>query len=57
MEKRAAVKDFIVLKSSIEKYYKKIRKSCSSTVSMQFYQIESYILAGIRYQILESVPF
>ena len=41
----------------IEKYYKKIRKECSSATAMQFYQIESYILAGIRFQILESLPF
>ena len=41
----------------IETYYKKIRKVCSPTVAMQFYQIESYLLAGIRFQILESVPF
>ena len=41
----------------IETYYKKIRKTCSPLVAMNFYQTESYILAGIRYQILESVPF
>lgn len=41
----------------IEKYYKKIRKGCSAPVAMQFYQVESYILAGIRFQILESLPF
>ncbi len=41
----------------IETYYKKIRKTCSPSVAMKFYQIESYVLAGIRYQILESVPF
>ena len=41
----------------IEKYYKKIRKACSPSVAMQFFQIENYVLAGIRYQILESVPF
>ena len=41
----------------IESYYKKIRKNCSASLAMQFYQIESYVLAGIRFQILESVPF
>jgi hypothetical protein len=41
----------------IEAYYKKIRKTCSASVAMKFYQIESYILAGIRFQILENVPF
>jgi len=41
----------------IEKYYRKIAKDCSPSVGMQFYQIESYLLAGIRFQILESMPF
>jgi hypothetical protein len=41
----------------IKVYYKKILKECSPTVAMNFYQIESYILSGIRFQILESVPF
>jgi len=41
----------------IEKYYKKILKECSPIVAMQFYQLESYVLAGIRFQILENAPF
>ena len=41
----------------IEKYYKRIQKECSPVAAMQFYQIESYVLAGIRFQILENVPF
>ena len=41
----------------IESYYKKVRKECSASVAMQFYQLESYVLAGIRFQILESLPF
>ena len=41
----------------IEKYYKKILKECSPVAAMQFYQVESYVLAGIRFQILENVPF
>jgi hypothetical protein len=41
----------------IEKYYKHILKECSPVIAMQFYQIESYVLAGIRFQILENVPF
>ena len=41
----------------IEKYYKKILKECSPSVAMNFYQIESYVLSGIRFQILENVPF
>lgn len=41
----------------IEKYYNRILKECSPVVAMQFYQLESYVLAGIRFQILENVPF
>ena len=41
----------------IEKYYKKILKECSPMVAMQFYQVESYVLAGIRFQSLENAPF
>ena len=41
----------------IEKYYKTLVKECSPVIAMQFYQIESYVLAGIRFQILENVPF
>lgn len=41
----------------IEKYYKRILKECSPVVAMQFYQLESYVMAGIRFQILENVPF
>lgn len=41
----------------IEKYYKLIVKECSPLIAMQFYQIESYVLAGIRFQILENAPF
>ena len=41
----------------IERYYKRILKECSPVVAMQFYQIESYVLAGTRFQILENVPF
>ena len=41
----------------IKVYYKKILKDCSPSVAMNFYQIESYILSGIRFQILENMPF
>lgn len=41
----------------IEQYYKKIAKECSPVIAMQFYQLESYVLAGIRFQILENAPF
>jgi hypothetical protein len=38
-------------------YYKKIKKATSPIVATQFYQIESYILTGIRMEILDGVPF
>lgn len=41
----------------IEKYYKILVKECSPVIAMQFYQLESYVLAGIRFQILENAPF
>ena len=41
----------------VEKYYKILVKECSPVIAMQFYQLESYVLAGIRFQILENVPF
>ncbi|RPH47321.1 MAG: hypothetical protein EHM85_20055 [Desulfobacteraceae bacterium] len=41
----------------ISSYYKKIRKVSSPIVATQFYQIENYILTGIRMEILEGVPF
>jgi len=41
----------------IQKYYRKMLKDCSPVVAMQFYQVESYVLAGIRFQILENIPF
>ena len=60
-ESIAWMKSVIALRDKNEKligkYYKRILKECSPTVAMQFYQIESYILAGIRFQILENMPF
>jgi hypothetical protein len=38
-------------------YYNKVRKISDGVVATQFYQIENYILAGIRAQILDEVPF
>jgi len=40
----------------ITKYYNKIKKVTSPVVALQFYQIENYILSGIRLSILESLP-
>jgi len=38
-------------------YYGKIKKISDGVVATQFYQIENYILAGIRAQVLEEIPF
>jgi acyl-CoA hydrolase len=37
-------------------YSNKIKKATSPVVAFQFYQVESYILSGIRLSILESLP-
>jgi hypothetical protein len=41
----------------IVKYYGKILKISDGIVATQFYQIENYILAGIRAQVLDEIPF
>jgi hypothetical protein len=41
----------------LETYYNKVKKASDGKVATQFYQIESYILTGIRMQILQEVPF
>jgi hypothetical protein len=55
------MKDIIALQSATDKlivtYYKKIKKATSPVVAMQFYEIENYILATIRAEILDEVPF
>jgi len=60
-ESKAWMKSVLSLRDRNEKliatYYKKMLKECKPVTAMQFYQLESYILAGIRFQILESVPF
>jgi hypothetical protein len=37
-------------------YYNKIKKVTNPVVALQFFQVESYILSGIRLSILESLP-
>ena len=37
-------------------YYDKIKKVTNPIVALQFYQVESYILSGIRVSLLESLP-
>jgi hypothetical protein len=41
----------------ITTYYGKVRAATDGIVALQFYQMENYILAGIRAQILDQVPF
>ena len=41
----------------IVSYYNKIKKVTNPIVALQFYQIESYILSGIRLKILGEIPF
>ena len=38
-------------------YYGKVKSISDGLVATQFYQIENYILTGIRMQILQNVPF
>jgi hypothetical protein len=37
-------------------YYNKIKKATNAVVALQFYQVEGYILSGIRLSILEELP-
>ena len=57
----AWTKEVIKLQMATDKliatYYNKIKKATSATVATQFYQIENYILTGIRMEILDNVPF
>lgn len=57
----AWTKEVIKLGAATDKliatYYKKIKKVTSPTIATQFYQIEIYILTGIRMEILDEVPF
>jgi len=41
----------------ITTYYGKVRSASDGIVALQFYQIENYILAVIRAQVLDQVPF
>ena len=41
----------------IEKYYKKLKKKAGVKPAAQFVQIEHYLLAAIRSEILEEIPF
>jgi hypothetical protein len=41
----------------ISTYYKKVKGVTDGLVATQFYQVESYILTGIRMELLEEIPF
>ncbi len=41
----------------IATYYKKVKTISNGIVATQFYQIESYILTGIRMVLLDDMPF
>jgi hypothetical protein len=41
----------------ITTYYTKVKGISDGIVALQFYQIENYILAGIRAQLLDQIPF
>jgi hypothetical protein len=38
-------------------FYDKVKAATDGIVALQFYQIENYILTGIRSQLLENIPF
>jgi hypothetical protein len=41
----------------ITTYYGKVRTATDGIVALQFYQMENYILAAIRAQVLDQIPF
>jgi hypothetical protein len=41
----------------ISTYYKKVKGATDGLVATQFYQVENYILTGIRMELLEEIPF
>lgn len=41
----------------IATYYKKVKGISDALVATQFYQVESYILTGIRMELLSEIPF
>lgn len=41
----------------IADYYKKVKAKSNGIVATQFYQIENFILVGIRAEVLHNIPF
>jgi len=57
----AWMKEVIKLQEATDKlivtYYEKVKKATSPIVATQFYQIENFILAAVRAEILDEIPF
>ncbi len=55
------MKSMIQQKSSLDKlvnkYYKKIKKGSGTKAAAQFLQLETYILAAVRVEIMQTIPF
>jgi len=55
------IEQIIVQKKSLDelivKYYKKVNESSGAKVAAQFYQIENFILAATRMEVLSVLPF
>lgn len=41
----------------IQSYYSKVMKVTSPIVAMRFYQLETYLITAIRFEILDAIPF
>lgn len=41
----------------VAKYYKKVMKVTSPILAMRFYQLETYLITAIRFEILDAIPF
>lgn len=54
------VKEMMALQTDTDKliatYYNKVKKASGVKAAAQFYQLENYILAGIRSTIMENIP-
>jgi hypothetical protein len=54
---KAMIKQKSSLDKLVNKYYKKIKKGSGSKAAGQFLQLETYILAAFRVEIMQSIPF
>ncbi len=53
----AMIKQKSSLEKLVNKYYKKIKKGSGSKAAAQFLQLETYILAAVRVEIMQGIPF